>query len=663
MLPSCTQGFVRVAAIAVILLGAVACGGGGGGGGSAGGNPVLGSLSFTTNENVALSGQLSATGSGAMTFSKASNPSSGSITSFTTAGAFVYQPTANFTGTDSFTVQAMDAMGKATTGTVAITVHANHAPVATSAAMRSDGAALNNINVLANVKDDDGDPLTVTIEEAALAGTASVNADGSVSITMLPSGFKGLTRFKYRATDPSGASAVGTEAIFVGTDPFRAVFVGDAAGSGSPEVYLADFANDAAAVTTATQGNLRLRGFASSDNGATVVYRTQDTTASTTTSLSFVKTASPAQQVSIPLPNGVTPVLDAQGKDQFRVSPDGQWIAVIAGQGGSTSLYVVNVATPTTVSAVTPTGSVYATLPRFAQDSKSIYFLASAMTSGANRSLYFAALSSPGMPVPVSAVAVSGSSDDVPDYSVAQDQSRILVEANRGGKVGLYFIDPAHLQTEVQVSETLALGESILENTIGLPPGKGGSATGMRVAYTVQSLLTFSTYVAEVSATPNPRLVATSGARIVGFRPDDAALLYTRTGLIYENVIDSGTTDQLVGSGGNAWYDSTGNIVLVEQFLASGGSPPSYPALATTVRGSFGTTQPVGTPVLAAQYINVTGFDRAVALIGEGPTTGPAPASVHLALVNAVAPASLLYLAGFQSPLQLTSDVAEVVTD
>ncbi len=656
------QGFVRAASISAILLVAAACGGGGGGGGSgANDQPVLGSLAFTTNENVALSAQLSAMGSGTVTFTKTGNPASGAVSSFTTAGAFVYTPNANFVGADTFTVQAMDGMGRTNTGTVMITVHANHAPVAKNAALRADGTALTSIDVLANVTDADGDPLVVTIEEAALAGTANVNSDGTVGITMLPSGFKGLTRFKYRATDPSGASTVGTEAVFVGADPFRALFVGDASGNGAPEVYLTDFANDPAAVSAATQGNLRLRGFAASDNGATVVYRAQDTTAATTMNLSFVKTATPAQQTGITLPNGVTPVLGANGLDQFRVSPDGQWIAVIAGQGATTSLYVLSVSSPT-VSPVTPAGAVYATLPRFSQDSKSIYFLASTVSGGANRSLYFASLSSPGMPVLVSAAAVNGSSDDVLEYSVSQDQSRILAEANRGGKVGFYFIDPAHLTTEVQVSETLALGESILESTIGLVPGKGGSATGTRVAYTVQSLVTFSTYVAEVSATPNPRLVATSGSRVVGFRPDDAALLYTRTGQIYEDVIDSGTTDQLVGSGGNAWYDSTGNIVLVEQFLASGGSPPSYPALATTVRGSFGTTQPVGTPVLAAQYINVTGFDRGAALIGEGPTTGAAPTSVHLALVNAVAPSSLLYLAGFQSPLQLTSDVARVVT-
>ncbi len=64
---------------------------------------------------------------------------------------------------------------------------------------------------------------------------------------------------------------------------------------------------------------------------------------------------------------------------------------------------------------------------------------------------------------------------------------------------------------------------------------------------------------------------------------------------------------------------------------------------------------------MAAYYANVSGFDRAVVLLGEG-TPGAAPASAHLALVNAMAPDKLLYLAGFQTPLQLASEPAQIVT-
>jgi hypothetical protein len=535
--------------------------------------------------------------------------------------------------------------------------------------LRADGAALASINVLAQASDPDGDKLTVTIEQTPLIGTATVNADGSVSITGLPASFKGMTRFEYRVTDPSGAYAVATAVVFVGSDPFRATFVGDAMGNGAPEVYLTDFAAAPQVLSAATQGNARLQGYATAANGATIVYRSEDPAAPATNSLSFVQSSNPSQQNAIALPSGVTPVQNPQGKDQFQVSPDGQWIAVIAGQGSTAGLYVVSVASPATVTQVIPTGTVYASMPRFSQDSKNLYFLASVAAGGANKSVYLVTLSNLAATAVISGISAPGTSDDVSDFSVSQDQSRILIEANRGGVVGLYYINPQQLQTELRVSEQLGPSESIRETTMDLTPGLGGSSSGAQVAYNVQSSIlgpivaqVDSVYVADVSATPGPRMVATNGARVIGFRPDDNGLLYSENSQVIEADLTSQNPDAPVGDGVLGWYDSTGNIVLLEQLLPSGGTPAYYPALATTVRGSFGTTQPVGTTSMAAQYVNVTGYGAGVALLGQGPTTGTAPTSVQLALVNVLAPATLFNLASFQSPLQLTSDIAQVVT-
>ena len=196
---------------------------------------------------------------------------------------------------------------------------------------------------------------------------------------------------------------------------------------------------------------------------------------------------------------------------------------------------------------------------------------------------------------------------------------------------------------------------------MGLPEGQGGSALVDRVAYTDRSLLTgFSVFVADVSATPAPHQIAASGARTIGFRPDGAAVLYSRSSQVYEAHFDN-TADVLVGAGASGWYDSTGNIVLLKQFLPSGGNPSSYTALASTTRGTFGTTRQLGTPVLAASYFSISGVGHGVAILGEGATTGTPPASAHLALVNAVAPDKLLYLASFDSPINLSSDSAQVV--
>jgi hypothetical protein len=656
------QRFYRTIFAVGLIICVSACGGGGGGGSP---NPVLGKLSFTTNENVALTTGLTATdpGKGQVTFSQTGNPTSGTVSGFTPAGSFTYTPNPSFSGTDSFPVQVTDAAGNKTAGTVTIVVTLDRAPTANNTVVRADGAGLGTINVLQNAADPDKDTLTVTIltQPPTGAGTASVNTDGTVSLAGL-GGFKGLTQFTYQVKDPSGATADAVAAVFVGTDPFRAAFAADAAANGSNEVYLTDFAAQTPVVmTAATQGNLRLKGFAISDNGTTLVYRTEDTTSAATTSLSFVKTATPTQATAIPLPSGTVPVLDSKSKDQFIVSPDGQWIAVIAGQGSSDSLYVLNIATPTVVSQVQPTGVAYATLPTFSLDSKSIYFLATGDAADTHKSLYYASLSSPAQTTLMSGLTdPATTSDDVSAYSVSPDQTRILLQAIRGGKPGVFFVAAQHPGVENQINEPV-VGQSVGGSTIGLPAGRGGSTTVSRVVYKVQGFsLTHPAgiYVAEVSLTPNERLAiqnSSTQVQVIGLRPDDAAFLYTTDGAQVSEAIIDAAGGQTVGAGNGGWYDSTGNIVLLSQ-------PVPYQVLESTSRGVFGTTQRVGTTSLATLYNDVSGFDRGVAIIGQGPTSGTPPATSTLQLVNALAPQGLLPLAAFQSPLQLTSNSSKVVS-
>ena len=655
--------FVHALAAASLAVCLSACGGGGGGGPT---NPVLGATSYSTNENVALNGTLSATdpSGSAVTFAMSAGPKSGTVSGFTAAGQFVYTPNKNFTGSDSFSVTAMDAAGHATTGIISVTVTVNHPPVVTAdTVLRADPTAgTSTVNVLKNANDPDKDKLTVAIvPNSTLVGTATVNSDGSVSISGL-TGFKGLTRFDYTVTDPSNATATGHAAVFVGEEPFRAAFVADATGNGAYEVYLSNFAGSPAVVTKASSGTLRLKGFAVSDNGATVVYRTQDTSNAAATSLSFVQTATPGTQVAIQLPSGVVPVADASGKDQFTVSPDGNWIALIAGQGGTNSLYVLNVSQPAVVTAVIPSGAEFATQPTFSVDSKNIYFLATSVPSGTAKSLYFATLSNPSAIALVSVASDPAKSDDIYAYSVASDQSRIAEVANRNGGVGLFFIDPAHLQVENQINQTLGFGQSIAPNgssTVGLPPGLGGSPDLKRVAYQVQN--PDGVYVAEVSATPNPRSVVPLDS-VIGLRSDDAALLYTDGAQVFEAVIDAGTPGQSLGEGTNGWYDSTGNIVLLQKPLSLGAPLSSGSTLWATVRGAFGAGQQLGNSSLTTYYVDVSGFPQAAAaIIGQGPAAGGVPTTARLAIVNALAPTAAYYLTQLQSPLQLTSYASRTV--
>mgnify|MGYP001028650515 FL=1 len=598
----------------------------GGSGAPANQPPTLSPAAFSTAEDGEVSGALSATDpeNDPLTFAKTSDPASGTVSGFTPDGTFVYRPNPDFAGTDSFSVTVTDAAGNTASGSVT---------------------------------------LTVTIEEPALVGTVSVNPDGSVSLADLPAGFRGVTRFRYRVTDPSGASSVATAAIFVGTDPFRAVFAGDVAGDGSTEVYMTDFVSPAWRLSAATEGSMRLRGFEVSDNGATVVYRRQHT-ASAVSDLAFVRSAAPEQPVRITLPDGAVPVQDDNGRDQFVVSPDGRWIAIV-GQlpsGERQSLYVLNVEDPGTVRGVAPASTVRVTLPRFSADSTQLYFLTSDRPDGLRRLLYRVAPAEGSPAVLMSAPYAAGDVGDIERYSVSRDQSRIVLHAVRGGVEGIYIVDSATPGAETRISHDLNPTQSIFSSTVGLPAGRGSMADLTRVAYTVVTSLGAisipSVHVVDVGESPNPRQVS-DFSEAIAWRGDGLALLVSRFSLtdpgsseLAEVVPDAGAQPERIAGALSGFYDATGETVVMRQ--ADG-------ALAVAVRGAFGNATRLGTPDQVPHAVDFSGIGHGVVVIGEGPP-GAAPAAARLALVNARAPDRLLHLQDTAAPLGLTSDVSRIVS-
>ena len=669
---------VRGAVISAILINLVACGGGGGGGGGGGAspNPVLGTTAFSTYQNVALSGTLTATdpGGATVTFTQGAGPKSGTLSGFTSAGAFVYTPNQNFSGSDSFGVTAADSAGHSTTGTINLTVNTAQVPTAASTIGRNDspGTTSNAINVLANANDPNKQNLTVTITTPASVGTAAVNSDGTVRISGLPSGFKGLARFGYTVTDASGKTASAAAAVFIGVDPFRITFVADSdpKGSGQYEVYLTDFTAAPVKETAASQGNARLQGYAVSSNGATIAYRSLDPANASSNSLSFVQTASAATTVPISLPGGALPLPDTNGNDQFVVSPDGKWIAVIAGSTANNSLYLVNVANPGAVTLISPTISgapaAFASQPTFAMDSATLYFLASG-TGGQHRSVYLISVSSPGAPVLVSKQSDPATSDDISAFTVASDQSSIVEQANRNGREGIWYIDAKALAAEAEI-DTPTTGVAVTSSTVGLAPGFGGSNNGKVVAYDVgvpgSAPTSIGIFVADVSNTPNAQLV-TPLETVLGFSPDNSKLLYTDSAQVAEIGAGAGNTGAQIGVGNQAWYDSSGNIVLVRNPAGSGSTltyntRPFASPLAVTPSGTV------------AYAVDVSGFPQGVVTLSEAQSGGSAPANGNLQLINVLAAnsqgAQPLYLASLsptpslQSPLHLTSYVSKVVT-
>jgi len=127
------------------------------------------------------------------------------------AGAFLYTPTANYNGEDSFTYQVTDGHGGSASATVKIKVAAvndtpeavNDTGAAISAAQLGGSQAI-RVDVLANDRDADGDLLTTSLRTGAANGTVTHNSDGSFVYTPT-SGFVGTDNFTYFVKDGSGA--------------------------------------------------------------------------------------------------------------------------------------------------------------------------------------------------------------------------------------------------------------------------------------------------------------------------------------------------------------------------------------------------------------------------------------------------------------------------
>jgi hypothetical protein len=118
--------------------------------------------------------------------------------------SFVYTPTADFFGLDSFLYHASDGEENSNVATVTITVTAvNDAPVAVDDAYRTLvdwSLTVAGAGVLFNDTDVENDPLTAVPDSGPSHGTLDLNADGS--FTYSPTvGFSGVDAFTYHAND------------------------------------------------------------------------------------------------------------------------------------------------------------------------------------------------------------------------------------------------------------------------------------------------------------------------------------------------------------------------------------------------------------------------------------------------------------------------------
>jgi len=138
----------------------------------------------------------------------------GSVTS-STNGQFIYRPSANRNGVDSFTYTVRDGFGGTSAANVFVTVRAvNDVPIARNdAASTLEDRAVTLSNVLANDTDADGDRLTILRFGQGSRGTVTQVGNGFVYTPA--SDFFGTDRFTYTVVDGRGGTSTATVNVTV----------------------------------------------------------------------------------------------------------------------------------------------------------------------------------------------------------------------------------------------------------------------------------------------------------------------------------------------------------------------------------------------------------------------------------------------------------------
>ena len=232
----------------------------------------------------------------------ATDPEHGTVT-VNGDGTVTYAPDADYYGDDAFEYTISDGSATATAA-VMLTVHpVNDAPVAEDDAAETTEDNAVTIPVLDNDSDAEGSSLSVESATQPGNGTASVNADGTVSYTPHEN-YHGSDSFQYMVTDGE-ATATGTVSVTIhsvndppaatGQMPDMAVIVGgspgtlDAAGffedvDGDPLEYGA--VSSEAEVASVSASGSALTVTAVSEGAATITVTASDGQASATQTFS-----------------------------------------------------------------------------------------------------------------------------------------------------------------------------------------------------------------------------------------------------------------------------------------------------------------------------------------------------------------------------------------
>ncbi|MEE3663101.1 tandem-95 repeat protein [Brenneria sp. g21c3] len=178
--------------------------------------PVTADQSLTTAEDTPISGTISASDvdSDVLSYTVGEQPKNGTLTLDAATGEYTYTPTANFNGSDSFTVTVADGQGGTTVSTVNIGVTAvNDAPVTADQTLTTEEDT--PISGTISASDVDGDVLSYAVGEAPKNGTLTLDAATGEYTYTPASNFNGSDTFTVTVADGQGGTTVSTVNIGV----------------------------------------------------------------------------------------------------------------------------------------------------------------------------------------------------------------------------------------------------------------------------------------------------------------------------------------------------------------------------------------------------------------------------------------------------------------
>ncbi len=222
-----------------------------------------------------------------LSFAKVSEPTHGSVSINASTGAFSYIPTANYHGSDSFTIKVNDGLLDSNTATVSITINSvNDIPVATGAAIAGDeDAASITGSVTATDADSDAVLTFAKVSEPA-HGTATLNTTTGALIYTPAHDYNGSDSFTVKANDGTADSNIATVSITINA------------------------INDAPIV---------INGAASGDEDVSIIGTLSGSDVDAGTTLTFIKVTNPSHGSVVITGNSYTytPTLDYNGTDSF----------------------------------------------------------------------------------------------------------------------------------------------------------------------------------------------------------------------------------------------------------------------------------------------------------------------------------------------------------